>query len=161
MVSSAGQPASGEQISSWKRSVYNPRPKGRFKKRLSLDQARALERQGIVIPTDQFKSPLEKTGRQEGRKYMMDHGWLVIPFQCDEVVKGFPDTTCYHAIHGHKLVEWKSHRPGHCLEDSQVEMFDKLERHGALIYVLRDANDYGKLFEPPNWHKWIKIRSGG
>lgn len=130
-----------------------PRPKGRVKKRLSLEEVKNLQARNIVIPND-VRVPLERTGRRDLQEYARDHGWLIVPMVGNEFLKGYPDTIWHHKQFGIRHVETKSSRGK--LRTTQIEMFMKLEAHGTGVWVLEHAGDYPLIFKEPNWHFYLE-----
>lgn len=141
-----------------------PRPRGRYKKRLSLNEVKDYTRNNIEIPKDVLL-PKESTGAHDLRVKMKALGWLIFKTHGDEFFKGFPDLICVHLKYGTIYVETKSFRKNHVLEDTQIKVFMDLDKHGAKVYVARSADDYhdvimtltGEL-KTPNWHLYIQGR---
>jgi hypothetical protein len=93
---------------------------------------------------------LEKKGSDRLRKEMAARGWFTVKIPGGTFLSGFPDIFAAHPTHGIKLIETKKGKGGK-LSDSQVAMFNKLDRAGVKIYIMYDERDYDKLFNKPNW----------
>lgn len=121
---------------------------------MTLVQLHALDARHIDPPKG-ARLPTETSGSNNLREYMEQHDWFTYKFHGSEFQKGWPDLHVSHMIHGQRLIETKSFRDGHKLEDTQVKIFKQLYRTGVGIWVLRDKHDYHLLFKPPNWTEFL------
>ena len=98
----------------------------------------------------------EKDGAKRLIKEMMLHCWKVHRLNVSAgtySTPGFPDYYATHKIHGAKWIETKV--PNGTLSSSQVERFKSFAEHNIGVWILFDEKDYPKLFDPPNWGKFL------
>lgn len=87
------------------------------------------------------------------RRLMHSRGWLTVKTTGGRFSSGWPDLFCAHPEYGMKWVETKV--PGGRLRPSQRKMFTKLAKHGVKIWVIIEPDGYYKLFNEPNWWKYV------
>ena len=85
---------------------------------------------------------------------MRSRGWHVTKMHGNLFPKGVPDLYCTHQKFGAKWIETKV--LGKKLRASQKKIFTEWARHGTRnIWVINHCDDYDKLFDEPNWWKYV------
>jgi hypothetical protein len=69
---------------------------------------------------------------------------------------GLPDIYACHRRHGTRWIEVKMEK--YNFTPAQIDTFSELTAKGVGIWILTDATEfeYNKLFEPANWHWFLK-----
>jgi len=88
-----------------------------------------------------------------------NRGWMVKVTHGSAYQSGFPDLYATHHRFGPRWVEVKNIE-AYSITPAQAEDFPKLTDNGTKIWILCKATDdeYLKLFDPPNWQDYIRIR---
>jgi hypothetical protein len=89
-------------------------------------------------------------------KYLQERKWLVVVTHGNMFQSGLPDLYCAHIEHGQRWIEVKNPLKYHFTK-AQMYLFPELFKHGVGVWVLVDATkaEYDKLWEPPNFHRFI------
>lgn len=108
-----------------------------------------------------MQRPKIKAGKGPERKIqdaiiqmLESKGWIVKETHGNLYQTGFPDLYCIHEVHKQRWVEVKNpvrYRFTH----AQKEYFPILNKIVG-VWVLTSPNEYDKLFERPNWWKYLK-----
>lgn len=90
------------------------------------------------------------------KKMLEDKGWLVCRLVGNAFQSGLPDlfATCPTVSNHIRLIEIKlPNMIGSRFTPAQLDMFPKLCKYGAGVWILTAATDveYRKLFHPPNF----------
>lgn len=89
-------------------------------------------------------------------------GWFVMRTHGSAYQAGFPDNFACHKLYRQRWIEIKlPGMVGSKFMPSQLEVFPKLCANGSGVWVLTAATEeeYRKLFEPPNWAKFLNCHS--
>jgi len=86
--------------------------------------------------------------------FMRKRGWHCTKMHGNMYQQGVPDLYCTHPKFGVKWVETKV--VGKKLRATQRKLFREWAQHGSgNIWVINHCDDYGKLFDPPNWYRYV------
>ena len=96
----------------------------------------------------------EKAYEKELRAYMHEQGWHTEKTHGNAFQEGFPDLYCMHPKFGTRWVEMKRPEDGR-LKASQIKKFSLWQAHGVGVWILTGPKDYKKLWDPPNWFRWL------
>lgn len=89
-------------------------------------------------------------------KFLRERKWLVITTHGNAFQSGLPDLYCAHVNYGQRWCELKNPNSYHFTK-AQLYTFPEMFRHGAGVWIICAATEeeYKKLFEPPNFHRFI------
>lgn len=89
---------------------------------------------------------------------LRQRGWYVKPTHGNTFQAGVPDLFCCHKDYGHRWVEVKNPR-AYCFTKAQQIEFPLICKNGSGVWVLVAATEteYKKLFDKPNWYKYLKL----
>jgi hypothetical protein len=90
-------------------------------------------------------------------KYLNIRDWNVMETHGNLYQRGFPDLYCTHEKHKQRWIEVKN-PDAYSFTNSQIEFFPLISKGCNGIWILTAATDeeYQKLWEPPNWWKYLK-----
>lgn len=96
-------------------------------------------------------------------KFLESKGWNCLSFHGSLYQRGIPDLYVTHPEHGARWIEVKlPTRHSNVFEQSQLDTFPMLSAgknsgYGSGVWVMTSASmmEYKKLFEPPNWWKYL------
>lgn len=120
---------------------------------------RRVPKKRVKVSEAHFKQgemPTEKQSSRDLKLKMISEGWLVEKVHGSILMRGWPDWFAAHPQYGPRWIETKSFRENHFLEESQQGKFMTWKRYGVGVWVLRGPQDYPLLFDPPNWHLYMK-----
>ena len=85
--------------------------------------------------------------------------WTVLNIAGNLFQKGLPDKYCIHNKYKQRWVELKN-KNRYQFTKAQLEIFPLIDRTKIGIWVITEASEdeYAKLFEPPNWKKYLHPR---
>lgn len=91
------------------------------------------------------------------REFLEARGWLVERMTGNAYQKGIPDLYCFHPRWGERWIDVKV-EGRYSFTKSQRIKWPLWESFGVGIWILTGAteNDYGQLFQPPNWRDYWK-----
>ena len=87
------------------------------------------------------------------RAFMHSRGWMTFKTAGSKYMQGWPDLYCIHPKFGTKWVECKM--LGKKLRPSQKRMYQAWTKCGVGVWVINHKDDYPKLFDLPNWWKYV------
>lgn len=93
-------------------------------------------------------------------KYLRNLGWFVKATHGNAYTDGWPDLFACHRTYGSRWIEVKlPEMKGSKYTKAQVRDFPYFCENGSGVWVLTGATDeeYQKLFEPPNWWKYLSV----
>lgn len=92
--------------------------------------------------------------------FLKDRGWLVTETHGNAFQKGIPDLFCWNQQLG--IFRWVDvkRRERHEYTQHQCQTWVLWEKHGLGVWIMMEPTDeeYGKLFEPPNFREYWKPR---
>lgn len=82
--------------------------------------------------------------------------WLAIPTHGNEFQMGLPDIYAAHLIYGVRWIEVKN-PAGYSFTPAQRTIFPQMQDKGVGIWILTAATEieYQRLFDPPNWYRFL------
>lgn len=106
--------------------------------------------------------PLRNSETPEGKikreliKFLRERKWLVIVTHGNAFQSGLPDLYLAHVNFGQRWCEIKNPLR-YSFTKAQMYTFPDLFKHGVGVWILCGASDdeYQKLFDPPNFHRFI------
>jgi hypothetical protein len=109
----------------------------------------------IKVVDEETLSELEI--QAEIKVFLEKRDWLVLPTHGNAFQSGFPDFYITHPKFKARWLEIKK-LPNYRFTKAQLDVFPKISNHGAGIWIMNDStkNEYLKLFNPPNWHHYLK-----
>jgi hypothetical protein len=92
-------------------------------------------------------------------EYLENRGWTVKVTHGDALLNGIPDLYCVHPEHKQRWIEVKNPE-NYKFTPAQLRDFPIISQCVG-IWILVEASDaeYRKLWQPPNWHKYLTTSS--
>ncbi len=102
------------------------------------------------------KSGPEKEIEQKLMAYLREKKWFVFKTHGNEFQQGLPDLYCAHYEFHTRWIEVKNPLHYH-FTPAQLEIFPQMQSKGVGIWILTayDDYEYQKLFQPPNWYRFL------
>jgi len=97
-------------------------------------------------------------------KYLSTRKWYVMQTHGNMFQSGLPDLWASHKTYGPRWIEVKlPHMIGSKFTPAQLDVFPKICSNGSGVWILTADNhtEYMKLFDPPNWWKYLSSWKGG
>jgi len=112
------------------------------------------------MPTKRIKRPdhgPEWFIRRDLITYLEVRGWHVEIMIGNAYQFGIPDLYCFHRKWGERWIDVKNPKK-YAFTRPQKAKWPEWERAGIGIWILVAATqeEYDKLFQPPNWRKYVK-----
>jgi hypothetical protein len=108
------------------------------------------------MPRKQIHGP-EWYIRRDFKLYLEAEGWHVEVFACNAFQHGIPDLYAFHKKWGERWIDLKNPKK-YCYTRDQKAKWPVWESAGIGIWIIvaATADEYDKLFQPPNWRKYEK-----
>lgn len=112
-----------------------------------------LNKEVIVYPKKGPEAVIQNALIAELKK----QDWFVVETYGSYYQAGFPDVFVCHKEFGCRWIECKNPKHYH-FTSGQMKVFPRLTAEGVGVYVLvgSDKEEMSKLFQPANWHRYIK-----
>jgi len=91
-------------------------------------------------------------------QYLRGREWVVKSTHGNAYQSGFPDLYAAHVRYGQRWIEVKK-ADKYQFTPAQLQFFPQLSSVGIGVWVLvaATADEYLKLWQPPNWHQYLPV----